>query len=111
MKACFDSNRPVTLGLPAIFLWGDNAVPFRCAACTSKGVTSWFRAVPRGSPITASRHFKDGQHPLTGAPRLTFRKVFGCRLYPGHEPVRAWAVRRHLWLPLAVSTKPGRKIS
>ena len=46
----------VPLGLPALFRGAADDVQIRCAACTSKAVTSWCGAVPRDSSITASRH-------------------------------------------------------
>lgn len=68
----------VSLGLPAIFLWGGlkRAGPVRRLRLESGDVAVW------GGPARFVYHgvapLKDGTHPLTGAIRinLTFRKVF-----------------------------------
>jgi alkylated DNA repair protein (DNA oxidative demethylase) len=68
----------VSLGLPAVFLWGGKrrADPVRRLALESGDIVVW------GGPARLVYHgvnpLKDGQHPLTGAARinLTFRKVF-----------------------------------
>jgi alkylated DNA repair protein (DNA oxidative demethylase) len=68
----------VSLGLPAVFLWGGarRADPLRRLRLESGDVVVW------GGPARFIYHgvapLKDGQHPLTGAARinLTFRKVF-----------------------------------
>jgi alkylated DNA repair protein (DNA oxidative demethylase) len=68
----------VSLGLPAVFLWGGHhrADPLRRLRLESGDVVVW------GGPARFIYHgvapLKDGQHPLTGAARLnlTFRKVF-----------------------------------
>ena len=68
----------VSLGLPAVFLWGGQrrADPLRRLRLESGDVVVW------GGPARFIYHgvapLKDGQHPLTGAARinLTFRKVF-----------------------------------
>ena len=68
----------VSLGLPAIFLWGGKrrADPVRRLRLESGDVVVW------GGPARFVYHgvapLKDGEHPLTGAARLnlTFRKVF-----------------------------------
>ena len=68
----------VSLGLPAVFLWGGKrrADPVRRLRLESGDVAVW------GGPARFVYHgvaaLKDGQHPLTGAARinLTFRKVF-----------------------------------
>ena len=68
----------VSLGLPAVFLWGGKrrADPVRRLALESGDIVVW------GGPARFVYHgvnpLKDGQHPLTGAARinLTFRKVF-----------------------------------
>jgi alkylated DNA repair protein (DNA oxidative demethylase) len=68
----------VSLGLPAIFLWGGKrrSDPVRRLRLESGDVAVW------GGPARFIYHgvapLKDGQHPLTGAARinLTFRKVF-----------------------------------
>jgi len=68
----------VSLGLPAVFLWGGQrrADPLRRLRLESGDVVVW------GGPARFIYHgvapLKDGQHPLTGAVRinLTFRKVF-----------------------------------
>ena len=68
----------VSLGLPAVFLWGGKrrADPMRRLLLESGDVVVW------GGPARFVYHgvapLKDGQHPLTGAARinLTFRKVF-----------------------------------
>ena len=68
----------VSLGLPAVFLWGGlrRADPVRRLRLESGDVVVW------GGPARSVYHgvapLKDGQHPLTGAARinLTFRKVF-----------------------------------
>jgi DNA oxidative demethylase len=67
----------VSLGLPAVFLWGGNhrSGPVRRLRLESGDVAVW------GGPARFVYHgvapLKDGQHPLTGAARinLTFRKV------------------------------------
>jgi len=68
----------VSLGLPAVFLWGGKrrADPVRRLRLESGDVAVW------GGPARFVYHgvapLKDGYHPLTGAARinLTFRKVF-----------------------------------
>ena len=50
----------VSLGLPAVFLWGANAAPIRCAACVWKMATSQCGALPHASFITASPRSKTG---------------------------------------------------
>jgi alkylated DNA repair protein (DNA oxidative demethylase) len=68
----------VSLGLPAVFLWGGKrrADPVRRLLLESGDVVVW------GGPARLVYHgvapLKDGEHPLTGAARinLTFRKVF-----------------------------------
>lgn len=67
----------VSLGLPAVFLGAASAVPIRCAACTSKAVTSWCGAVVR-FVYHVVQPLKDGEHSLTGPARIniTFRNVF-----------------------------------
>lgn len=68
----------VSLGLPAVFLWGGKrrADPVRRLQLESGDVVVW------GGPARFVYHgiapLKDGEHPLTGAARinLTFRKVF-----------------------------------
>ena len=68
----------VSLGLPAVFLWGGlrRADPVRRLLLESGDVVVW------GGPARFIYHgvapLKDGQHPLTSAARinLTFRKVF-----------------------------------
>jgi alkylated DNA repair protein (DNA oxidative demethylase) len=68
----------VSLGLPAVFLWGGKrrADPVRRVRVESGDIVVW------GGPARFVYHgvapLKDGQHPLTGAARinLTFRKVF-----------------------------------
>jgi DNA oxidative demethylase len=68
----------VSLGLPAVFLWGGKrrAGPVRRLRLESGDVAVW------GGPARFVYHgvapLKDGHHPLTGAVRinLTFRKVF-----------------------------------
>ena len=68
----------VSLGLPAVFLWGGQrrADPLRRLRLESGDVVVW------GGPARFIYHgvapLQDGQHPLTGATRinLTFRKVF-----------------------------------
>jgi alkylated DNA repair protein (DNA oxidative demethylase) len=68
----------VSLGLPAVFLWGGNrrTDPVRRIHLESGDVVVW------GGPARFIYHgvapLKDGVHPLTGAVRinLTFRKVF-----------------------------------
>ena len=68
----------VSLGLPALFLWGgtDRGNPVRRMRLESGDVVVW------GGPARFVYHgvapLKDGQHPLTGNARinLTFRKVF-----------------------------------
>ena len=68
----------VSLGLPAVFLWGGKrrSDPVRRMQLESGDVAVW------GGPARFVYHgvapLKDGQHPLTGAARinLTFRKVF-----------------------------------
>ena len=68
----------VSLGLPAVFLWGGKrrADPMRRLQLESGDIVVW------GGPARFVYHgvapLKDGQHPLTGAARinLTFRKVF-----------------------------------
>lgn len=68
----------VSLGLPAVFLWGGKrrADAVRRLRVESGDVVVW------GGPARFVYHgvapLKDGQHPLTGADRinLTFRKVF-----------------------------------
>ena len=68
----------VSLGLPAVFLWGGRrrADPIRRLRLESGDVAVW------GGPARFVYHgvapLKDGNHPLTGAVRinLTFRKVF-----------------------------------
>jgi alkylated DNA repair protein (DNA oxidative demethylase) len=68
----------VSLGLPALFLWGGKrrAGPVRRLRLESGDVVVW------GGPARFVYHgvapLKDGDHPLTGAARLnlTFRKVF-----------------------------------
>jgi alkylated DNA repair protein (DNA oxidative demethylase) len=68
----------VSLGLPAVFLWGGKrrADPVRRLKLESGDVAVW------GGPARFVYHgvapLKDGDHPLTGAARinLTFRKVF-----------------------------------
>ncbi|HEY1753861.1 MAG TPA: DNA oxidative demethylase AlkB [Bryobacteraceae bacterium] len=68
----------VSLGLPAVFLWGGKrrADPVRRLRLESGDVVVW------GGPARFVYHgvapLKDGEHPLTGAVRinLTFRKVF-----------------------------------
>jgi alkylated DNA repair protein (DNA oxidative demethylase) len=67
----------VSLGLPAVFLWGGKrrADPVRRLHLESGDIVVW------GGPARFVYHgvapLKDGQHPLTGAARinLTFRKV------------------------------------
>jgi len=68
----------VSLGLPAVFLWGGKrrSDPVRRLIVESGDVVVW------GGPARFVYHgvaqLKDGEHPLTGAARinLTFRKVF-----------------------------------
>jgi alkylated DNA repair protein (DNA oxidative demethylase) len=68
----------VSLGLPAVFLWGGRrrADPVRRLLLESGDVVVW------GGPARFVYHgvnpLKDGIHPLTGSERinLTFRKVF-----------------------------------
>ncbi|MEB2359924.1 MAG: DNA oxidative demethylase AlkB [Bryobacteraceae bacterium] len=68
----------VSLGLPAVFLWGGKrrSGPVRRLRLENGDVAVW------GGPGRFVYHgiapLKDGQHPLTGASRinLTFRKVF-----------------------------------
>jgi alkylated DNA repair protein (DNA oxidative demethylase) len=68
----------VSLGLPAVFLWGGKrrSDPVRRLRVEGGDVAVW------GGPARFVYHgvapLKDGQHPLTGAARLnlTFRKVF-----------------------------------
>ena len=68
----------VSLGLPAVFLWGSRrrSDPVRRLRLESGDVAVW------GGPARFVYHgvapLKDGQHPLTGAARinLTIRKVF-----------------------------------
>jgi alkylated DNA repair protein (DNA oxidative demethylase) len=68
----------VSLGLPAVFLWGGKrrADPVRRLRVESGDIAVW------GGPARFAYHgvapLKDGQHPLTGGARinLTFRKVF-----------------------------------
>ena len=68
----------VSLGLPAIFLWGGKrrSDPVRRLRLDSGDIAVW------GGPARFVYHgvapLKDGRHPLTGAARinLTFRKVF-----------------------------------
>jgi alkylated DNA repair protein (DNA oxidative demethylase) len=68
----------VSLGLPAVFLWGGKrrSDPVRRLRLESGDVVVW------GGPARFVYHgvapLKDGEHPLTGAARinLTFRKVF-----------------------------------
>jgi len=68
----------VSLGLPAIFMWGGKrrSDPVRRLNLESGDTMVW------GGPARFVYHgvapLKDGQHPLTGAARinLTFRKVF-----------------------------------
>jgi alkylated DNA repair protein (DNA oxidative demethylase) len=67
----------VSLGLPAVFLWGGKrrSDPVRRLRLESGDIAVW------GGPARFVYHgiapLKDGQHPLTGAARinLTFRKV------------------------------------
>jgi alkylated DNA repair protein (DNA oxidative demethylase) len=68
----------VSLGLPAVFLWGGKrrSDPVRRLHLESGDIVVW------GGPARFFYHgvapLKDGQHPLTGSARinLTFRKVF-----------------------------------
>jgi alkylated DNA repair protein (DNA oxidative demethylase) len=68
----------VSLGLPAVFLWGGKrrGDPIRRLRLESGDIAVW------GGPARFVYHgvapLKDGEHPLTGAARLnlTFRKVF-----------------------------------
>jgi alkylated DNA repair protein (DNA oxidative demethylase) len=68
----------VSLGLPAVFLWGGKhrSEPVRRLRVESGDIAVW------GGPARFVYHgvapLKDGQHPLSGATRinLTFRKVF-----------------------------------
>ena len=68
----------VSLGLPAVFLWGGKrrSDPVRRLIVESGDVVVW------GGPARFVYHgvapLKDGEHPLTGGARinLTFRKVF-----------------------------------
>jgi alkylated DNA repair protein (DNA oxidative demethylase) len=68
----------VSLGLPAVFLWGGKrrADPVRRIRLENGDIVVW------GGPARFVYHgiapLKDGQHPLTGSARinLTFRKVF-----------------------------------
>ena len=68
----------VSLGLPAVFLWGGpkRSDPVRRLRVENGDVAVW------GGPARFTYHgiapLKGGQHPLTGAARmnLTFRKVF-----------------------------------
>ncbi len=68
----------VSLGLPAVFLWGGKrrSDPVRRLYLENGDIVVW------GGPARFVYHgvapLKDGQHPLTGAARinLTFRKVF-----------------------------------
>ena len=68
----------VSLGLPAVFLWGGQrrADPLRRLRLESGDIVVW------GGPARFIYHgvapLKEGQHPITGAARinLTFRKVF-----------------------------------
>ena len=68
----------VSLGLPAVFLWGGirRSDPVRRLRVESGDVAVW------GGPARFTYHgvapLKDGVHPLTGAARinLTFRKVY-----------------------------------
>lgn len=68
----------VSLGLPAVFLWGGKrrSDPVRRLRLESGDVVVW------GGPARFAYHgvapLKEGEHPLTGAARinLTFRKVY-----------------------------------
>lgn len=68
----------VSLGLPAVFLWGGKrrGDPIRRLRLENGDIAVW------GGPARFVYHgvapLKDGEHPLTGAARinLTFRKVF-----------------------------------
>jgi DNA oxidative demethylase len=68
----------VSLGLPAVFLWGGKrrSDPLRRLHLESGDIVVW------GGPARFTYHgvapLRDGQHPLTGNTRinLTFRKVF-----------------------------------
>jgi DNA oxidative demethylase len=68
----------VSLGLPAVFLWGGKrrSDPVRRLRVENGDIAVW------GGPARFVYHgvtpLKDGQHPLTGTARinLTFRKVF-----------------------------------
>jgi alkylated DNA repair protein (DNA oxidative demethylase) len=68
----------VSLGLPAVFLWGGKrrSDPVRRLRLESGDVVVW------GGPARFAYHgvapLKEGQHPLTGSTRLnlTFRKVY-----------------------------------
>jgi DNA oxidative demethylase len=68
----------VSLGLPAVFLWGGKrrSDPVRRLHLESGDIVVW------GGPARFAYHgvvpLKDGHHPLTGSARinLTFRKVF-----------------------------------
>jgi alkylated DNA repair protein (DNA oxidative demethylase) len=68
----------VSLGLPAVFLWGGKrrSAPVRRLPLESGDIVVW------GGPARFVYHgvapLRNGQHPLTGATRinLTFRKVF-----------------------------------
>jgi alkylated DNA repair protein (DNA oxidative demethylase) len=68
----------VSLGLPAVFLWGGKrrSDPVRRLRLESGDIAVW------GGPARFAYHgvapLKDGQHPLTDEARinLTFRKVF-----------------------------------
>jgi alkylated DNA repair protein (DNA oxidative demethylase) len=68
----------VSLGLPAVFLWGGKrrSDPVRRLHLENGDIAVW------GGPARFVHHgvapLKDGQHPLSGAARinLTFRKVF-----------------------------------
>jgi alkylated DNA repair protein (DNA oxidative demethylase) len=77
-KDAFAPIVSVSLGLPAVFLWGGKrrADPVRRLQLESGDIVVW------GGPARFIYHgvapFRDGEHPLTGATRinLTFRKVF-----------------------------------
>ena len=77
-KAAWAPIVSVSLGLPAVFLWGGKrrSDPVRRLRLENGDVAVW------GGPARFVYHgvapLKDGEHPLTGAARinLTFRKVF-----------------------------------
>jgi len=88
----------VSLGLPAVFLWGGKrrSDPVRRLRLESGDIAVW------GGPARFVYHgvasLKDGQHPLTGSARinLTFRKVLRYRCHPGPVPVVPPGVKERL---------------